>query len=288
MDHVVELLKKYSISYQPSGRDYLIKCLNPDHNDSNPSCRVDKITGVTHCFSCGFKTNLFKHFGLVQNFTSIKIHKLKEKLRDLVINFNGVDFPDEQIPYSKPFRGISTKTLLHFGAFYCHGSSEHADRIWFPIKDLRKRNLAYLGRHLLSNGNPRYLNYPGGVTMPIYPEVYPEKYTSAVLVEGMFDMLNLYEKGMHNVSCTFGTNTIFKEPELKLLSLKTQGITKIYLMFDGDDAGQEAMQKLEPVLQECGYLTEKIVLESGTDPGDLSQEYVDSIKEYIREKDSNS
>lgn len=288
MDHVLELLNKQGIRFQPSGRDYLIQCLNPEHDDSNPSCRVDKITGVTHCFSCGFKTNLFKHFGLVQNFTSIKIHKLKEKLRELTTNFNGVEFPDEKIPYSKPFRGISTKTLLNFGAFYCHGSSEHADRIWFPIKDLRNRNLAYLGRHVLSNGNPRYLNYPGGVTMPIYPEVYPEKHHSAVLVEGIFDMLNLYEKGMTNVSCTFGTNTLFKEPELKLLSLKTQGITKIYLMFDGDEAGQEAMNKLEPVLQEAGYLTEKIVLPEGSDPGDLTQEYIDSIKEYIREKDSNS
>jgi hypothetical protein len=42
------------------------------------------------------------------------------------------------------------------------------------------------------------------------------------------------------------------------------------------------------VLQECGYITEKIVLEDDSDPGELSQEYVDSIKEYISEKDSNS
>jgi hypothetical protein len=48
------------------------------------------------------------------------------------------------------------------------------------------------------------------------------------------------------------------------------------------------MNKLEPVLQECGYITEKIVLEDDSDPGELSQEYVDSIKEYISEKDSNS
>jgi hypothetical protein len=48
------------------------------------------------------------------------------------------------------------------------------------------------------------------------------------------------------------------------------------------------MDKLEPILQECGYLTEKIVLENDTDPGELSQEYVDSIREYINEKDSNS
>lgn len=287
-DHVQDLLKKQNISYMISGRDFLVRCLNPDHDDRNPSCRVDRITGVTHCFSCGFKTNLFRHFGIVQNFTSIKVAKLKEKLKDLKISFNGVDFPDEVIPVSKPFRGITTKTLQHFGAFTTRASSDWADRIWFPIKDLRNRNLVYVGRHTMSNGNPRYLNYPTGVTMPIFPEVFPDRYTSAVLVEGIFDMLNLWDKGLQNVCCTFGTNTLFKEPELKLLTLKTQGVAKIYLMFDGDQAGQDAMTKLEPVLQECGYLTEKIVLEDGTDPGELSQEYVDSIKEYISEKDSNS
>lgn len=287
-DHVLDLLNKQNISFTVSGRDYLIRCLNPDHDDGNPSFRVDRITGVSHCFSCGFKTNIFKHFGVVGNFTSIKVAKLKEKLKDLAINFNGVEFPEQFIPVTKPFRGISTKTLKEFGSFYVNSGSELSDRIWFPIRDIRGKNMVYVGRHMMSDGNPRYLNYPRGVTMPIYPEVFKESYTSAVLVEGIFDMLNLYDKGLQNVCCTFGTNTLFKEPELKLLSLKTQGVLKIYLMYDGDQAGQDAMNKLEPVLQECGYLTEKIVLEEDSDPGELSQEYVDSIKEYISEKDRNS
>jgi DNA primase len=59
-------------------------------------------------------------------------------------------------------------------------------------------------------------------------------------------------------------------------------------MFDGDEAGQQAMDKLIPVLEEAEYTVEKITLEDGTDPGELSQEYVDSIKEYINEKDSNN
>ncbi len=287
-DHVLDLLNKQNISFTVSGRDYLIRCLNPEHDDSNPSFRVDRVTGVSHCFSCGFKTNIFKHFGVVGNFTSIKVAKLKEKLKELNLNFNGVEFPEASVPMTKPFRGISVKTLKEFDSFYVNSGSELTDRIWFPIRDIRGKNMVYVGRHMMSDGNPRYLNYPRGVTMPIYPEVFPERYTSAVLVEGIFDMLNLYDKGLRNVCCTFGTNTLFKEPELKLLGLKAQGIVKLYLMYDGDKAGQDAMNKLEPVLQECGYITEKIVLEEDSDPGELSQEYVDSIKEYISEKDSNS
>lgn len=287
-DYVLDLIKKQGLTYKLSGKDYLIACLNPEHDDSNPSFRVDKITGISHCFSCGYKVNIFKHYGVVANFTSIKIAKLKDKLRNLHIDFNGVDFPEEMVPMLKPFRGITAKTLKEFGAFYTHGSEKLQDRIFFPIKDVRGKNIVYVGRHMMSQGNPRYLNYPTGVTMPIFPESFKGPAKSAVLVEGIFDMLNLYDKGLHNVCCTFGTNTLFKEAALKLLALRTQGISKIYLMYDGDEAGQQAMDKLIPVLEEAQYTVEKITLEDGTDPGELSQEYVDSIKEYINEKDSNN
>ena len=120
-DHVLDLLKKHDISFTTSAKDYVVKCLNPEHNDNNPSFRIDKITGVAHCFSCGYKTNIFKHFGIVANFTSIKVAKLKQKLKDLHVNFNGVDFPGEVIPITKPYRGISSRTLKHFGAFYTTG-----------------------------------------------------------------------------------------------------------------------------------------------------------------------
>ena len=287
-DYVLDLIKKQGLTYKLSGKDYLIACLNPEHDDNNPSFRVDKITGISHCFSCGYKVNIFKHYGVVANFTSIKIAKLKDKLRNLHIDFNGVDFPEEMVPMLKPFRGITAKTLKEFGAFYTHGSEKLQDRIFFPIKDVRGKNIVYVGRHMMSQGNPRYLNYPTGVTMPIFPESFKGPAKSAVLVEGIFDMLNLYDKGLHNVCCTFGTNTLFKEAALKLLALRTQGISKIYLMYDGDEAGQQAMDKLIPVLEEAQYTVEKITLEDGTDPGELSQEYVDSIKEYINEKDSNN
>lgn len=278
---VLDLINKQGLQYTESAKDYVIHCLNPEHNDSNPSFRVDKLTGMTHCFSCSYKVSIFKHFGVVGNFTSIKIAKLKQKLKDLHINLNGVEFPEEKIPMLRVFRGISIETLKEFGAFYATGKEALQDRLFFPIRDITGKVAVFVGRHILSSGNPRYLNYPSGVTMPIFPEVFKEKYTSAILVEGIFDMLNLYDKGVRNVCCTFGTNTLSKDIALKLLALKVQGISKIFVMFDGDEAGNLAADKLLPLLEEQGYLSEKITLESGVDPGDLSQEDVDSIKEYI-------
>lgn len=282
-NHVLDLINKQGLRYTESSKDYVIQCLNPEHKDANPSFRVDKLTGMTHCFSCGYKVNIFKHFGVVGNHTSIQVAKLKQKLKDLHINFMGVEFPHEQVPITKPFRGISAKTLREFGAFYTHGSEALQDRIFFPIRDVSNRVIVFVGRHMMSQGNPRYLNYPRGVTMPIFPEVFKQRYTSAVLVEGIFDMLNLYDKGLENVCCTFGTNTLHKDTAIKLLALKSQGVHKIYVCYDGDDAGKQAADKLLPLIEECGFSAEKITLEDGTDPGDLSQEYVDSIREYINE-----
>jgi hypothetical protein len=53
----------------------------------------------------------------------------------------------------------------------------------------------------------------------------------------------------------------------------------------GDEAGQQAVEKLEPLVQEAGFKTDKIVLGEDTDPGELTQEYVNSIKDWINEKD---
>jgi DNA primase len=288
-DVVLELLQKNNLSTVSSGKDWLIRCLNPEHDDSNPSFRIDKTTGTAHCFSCGFKTNIFKYFGLTSVPNNVKIAKLKKKLTDLNLDLNGVEFPERQIPYTKSYRGISTATLKHFESFYTTtGEDKYLDRIWFPIKDLRNKTKVYVGRHTSSSGNPRYLNYPTGTTLFVYPERFEEKYKSLILVEGIFDMLNLYDNGLQNTSCTFGTSTILNNTALKLLPFKTQGIEKIYLMFDGDEPGQKAMQELQPLIEECGFYCEQIKLPEDQDPGSLSKEYIHSIKEYINEKDLRS
>jgi len=282
MNHVLDLLNKHNIPYTEGAKDYVVKCLNPDHDDNSPSLRIDKVTGKMHCFSCGYKVNIFSHFGVVGNFVSIKVAGLKEKLKNLQTSFTGVEFPEEVIPFNRVFRGISVKTLKEFGAFYTNGKDTLNDRIFFPVKDMTGKNLLFVGRHILSQGNPRYLNYPSGVTMPIFPEVFKEKHTSAFLVEGIFDMLNLYDKGLKNVCCTFGTNTLQKNTAYKLLPLKVQGVTKLYIMFDGDTAGREAAEKLKPLLEAENFEVEIVEMEDGKDPGDLTQEDVDSILDYIK------
>lgn len=280
-DPVLELLQKHGLAYSVSGRDYLIQCLNPEHEDSNPSFRVDKVSGVAHCFACGFKTNLFKFYGVFTNPVPVKIAALKEKLAELKTAGDGLELPPGHTPWTKTFRGISPQTLKHFGAFYTNSVEKLQDRIVFPVQDIRKKTVVYVARHTLSQGNPRYVNYPSGVKMPLFPAHLPSGYSSMVLVEGIFDMLNLYDKGCENVVCAFGTNTLQNDTKSKLLPFKAQGITHIYLLFDGDDAGRKASQVLKPLLEAEGFVVEVVNLPDGVDPGELDAEDVRGIAEYI-------
>lgn len=266
----------------PSGKDLLVKCLNPEHNDSNPSLRIDRITGISHCFACGWKRNIFKHFGIISNNASIRVAKLKEKIQNIKLSSIEVDLPDGHTPFNRNFRGISAETLKHFGAFYTNEVEKLQDRIIFPIKEVSGKHVAFVGRHTMSNGNPRYLIHPSGRSLPIYPNVYTEHTRTAILVEGVFDMLNLYDKGVRNVSCVFGTTTLKNATKERLLPLKVQGVEKIFILFDGDDAGRSAAAEIKPLIEEEGFVVEIIDLPDDTDPGELDQENIDSIKEYTK------
>lgn len=281
-DPVSELLKDKGVAFTISGKDYVTKCFNPEHDDSNPSFRIDRTTGIAHCFSCGFKTNIFKFYGLLTNNVSIRIAKLKQKLKDLYESTNGIAELEGAVPFVGSYRNISAKTLKHFEAFTTDRVESMLDRIVFPITDVRSKTVCYVGRHMLSDSGQRYANYPSGATIPIFPVRLDRKYRSIVLVEGIFDMLNLYDSGIHNAVCTFGTSKLFNHVGEKLLPFKVTGIEKIYILYDGDAPGREAAKKIKPLIEEEGFIVEIIDLPEGEDPGSLDQENIDSIKEYVK------
>ena len=279
---VLDLLKDKGVAFSVSGKDYVTSCFNPDHNDSNPSFRIDRSTGIAHCFSCGFKTNIFKYYGLLTNNVSVRIAKLKEKLNALKESSNGLDPLEGAKPINKSFRNVSVQTLRHFKAFETDQVEKMIDRIVFPITDVRGKTVCYVGRHSMSNGNPRYVNYPSGVTIPLFPTKFEEKYRTIILVEGIFDMLNCYDKGLKNTVCTFGTSKLLNDVKEKMLSYKVMGIEKVFILYDGDDAGREAARKIKPLIEEAGFLTEIIDLPEGQDPGVITQEDVNSLIEYTK------
>ena len=228
---VEELLQRRDIYFIPKGGDYLVSCLNPEHADRNPSMRIDQLTGIFQCFSCEYKGNLFTHFGEKANQLQLRRELLKRKITEKRSESIGLSFPKNVMPYTGNWRDIKPETYKRFEAFI-HHDPDYVGRIVFPVRDISGRITAFNGRHT-TGGTPKYMISPAGAKMPLFPVVKPIQ-GAVILVEGIFDMINLHDKGLTNAVCTFGTKNI-NEDKLRMLSI--QGVDSIDIFFDGDDAG---------------------------------------------------
>ena len=271
---VEELLQKENIPFIQKGNDYIVSCLNPDHPDRNPSMRVDRISGVFHCFSCGYKGNLFTLHG---EETSI-LQQLRDKVKRSIVKKTaetvGLSMPSSAIPYRGDWRNISKETYAHFRAFNSH-EKDFVGRVVFPIYDLAGNIRAFIGRHTGTDPK-KYLITPSKVKLPIYPCPEPVQ-GSIILVEGIFDAINLWDKGIYNAACIFGTNNV-NEDKLELIRMR--GAQKVYVFMDGDEAGQKAADKIKRMCENI-YLPSTNILMRDTDPGALSAKQVQKLKEQL-------
>lgn len=272
---VEELLTKQGLNYIPSGKDVKIHCLNPEHDDNDPSLRIDRITGAYHCFSCGFKGNIFKYFEVKGNALLIAKEKLKRKISRKMVENVGYDMPEGIVPFIKEWRGINADTYRKFGAFK-HSDPDFVGRVVFPIRNISGKIVAFIGRHETSNFDPRYKIVPGSTPLPFFPIVKPIQ-GRVILVEGIFDMLNLHDKGLTNAVATFGTKTVTKE---KLVLLKVQGVSGIDLFFDNDTAGHDAAVEVRELAEKLDLVVNTISAKVA-DPGELTASQVIKLGETL-------
>ena len=277
---VEELLVEEKIKFKQSPADFVVHCLNPEHDDTNPSMRIDKITGVFNCFSCGFKGNIFKHFDKPSNYLDIKREKVKQTIDRKRSESVGLLMPRDIVPYVGNERNIKPETYKKFEAFLS-ANSPFTNRIVFPVRDISGKIVAFNGRILGKNmtGQPKYIFHPPRVKLPIFPaNVLPIK-GRVLLVEGIYDVINLHDKGLTNALCCFGISNITTD---KLQLLKMRGVEQIDIFFDPDDAGQGAVEKVIELCDktELKYYNVRIPPDLG-DAGDLSETSVQKLRESL-------
>ena len=273
---VETLLQDKAIPYIPKGKDFVVRCLNPDHEDRNPSMRIDQTTGVFQCFSCEFKGNIFTFFGERADQSQLRRSYLKKKIEQKRSESVGLSFPKNFVPYLGNWRDIKPATYKKFEAFQ-HQDNDFAGRINFPIRDISGKIIVFQGRHQTPLKNiTKYKFTPQGAKIPFFPIVKGIKNT-VILVEGMFDMLNLHDKGLTNAVAMFGVKNYNKA---KLSMLKIQGIKYVDIFMDGDEAGQKVVENLKSECEKVGLSARNVHLQ-GTDPGALNQLQVDKLKEKL-------
>tara|TARA_B100001146_G_C16195057_1_gene441195 strand:- start:2897 stop:3748 length:852 start_codon:yes stop_codon:yes gene_type:complete len=270
---IERILEKRGLDYKKTGSYIQLSCLNPEHEDKNPSMFINEFTGWANCKSCGYSANIYTLFNEKANWLQIKKEKFREKLRKTAFESNNLDIPEGAVFFETGFRGISSETIRKFQAFQ---TSEFPGYLFFPLRNASGKIVNFIGRDTTGVRKPKYLfMHETPVVMSPYSNSY---HGSIILVEGWFDVLNLYDKGITNVRSIFGTVTFHKEHVEKL---KFEGVDEVFIMLDSDEAGMSGAREIKEML-EAEYITAKIVkLPTGTDPGDMSKESVLKLKEQL-------
>jgi len=138
--------------------------------------------------------------------------------------------------------------------------------------------VAFNGRHMTMTETPKYLIYPPQAVLPLFPSSVKPIKGKVILVEGIFDMINLHDKGLTNAVCCFGTNNIDED---KLAILKMQNIDGVDIVFDGDEAGQSASENVKILADKVGLLARNVNLGANIDPGSLAEIKVHNLRERL-------
>ena len=159
------------------------------------------------------------------------------------------------------------------GGFY----DKFRGRIIFPIFSPNGRVIAFGGRILEKNENvAKYLNSPESVIYHKRKTLYGlfhskdeiRSQNKALLVEGYMDLISLYQAGIKNVVASSGT--ALTEEQVQLLSRYTKNII---VMFDADNAGQNAAMKSIETLLKQDFEVKILSLPEGEDPDSYVQEH---------------
>lgn len=152
-------------------------------------------------------------------------------------------------------------------------------RVMFPIRDAQGRVIAFGGR-VLDARLPKYINSPES---PLYSKARTlyglfearQAISSnaaagkdrAILVEGYFDVIALWQAGFKEAVA--GCGTALTVEQLRALSRYTKNVIAC---FDGDAAGRKASMRALEIFLQAGLLGRGIFIPSGFDPDTFVRE----------------
>lgn len=282
--NIFTVLDDKGISYQKTNNpsEILLKCISGNHVDNNPSMMYNVERDIFNCWSCGFRGAKKKFLQSIGINTDIpfdskqpfKIQKLRDRLNEIMFE-NNIELPEDYRPVNGTFRNISSDTLKEFQAFFTNKLSLE-DYICFPVYQFGKIRFIEGRNRFSKSEKSKYYRRPAKARSAdiLFPLDKIKDKSSLILVEGLFDMLNMWDKGYTNVVCVFGTSN-FGQPKLDVLD--KIGTTFVEILFDGDDAGRNGAKRISEILDKKFIQSKIIQLPSGKDPGDLTQDELNMI-----------
>ena len=272
----------------------------PFHPDTRPSWGVSTVTGLWNCFGCGSKGDFIS---LISRLKDISYESAEELLTsDLMLKFkfngtakksiqsktkiyfpNDFTFVTEKTAPEYLLNRISFETIKHFKLGLTK-EFKYDNYVIIPIVDERVA-VGFVARALKKEAENRYL-FPYGFDKKAhlfnYDYVKYHQYKSIILVEGVFDVMGCYDKGLKNVICIFGANELSDEHLLKLKNLTN--LKNVIICMDSDDKGVKVANKIAKQLRGV-YNLSRIDLPPNRDIDELTKpeliEVIKNRKHYI-------
>ncbi|MDC6406445.1 MULTISPECIES: DNA primase [Maribacter] len=161
-------------------------------------------------------------------------------------------------------------------------------RVMFPIHSLSGRVLGFGGRILTNDKKAaKYLNSPESdiyhkskVLYGIYHAKQAiAKEDNCFLVEGYTDVIQFYQRGIHNVVSSSGT--ALTPEQIRLINRLTKNVT---VLFDGDAAGLRASLRGVDLILEQGMNVRICTFPEGEDPDSFAKNNeLDEVEQFLKD-----
>ena len=150
------------------------------------------------------------------------------------------------------------------------------DRLMFPIIDVRGNVIGFGGRIMNSSDKSaaKYLNSPETLIFNKRKNLFAlnlakkSKLGYLILVEGYMDAIALHQYGFDCAVASLGT--ALTEDGANLLSRYTE---QVVLIYDGDEAGQNATQRAIPILERAGLQVKVLKMRDAKDPDEYLKKF---------------
>jgi DNA primase len=297
-------LVRKKVKLQKAGKEF--KGLSPFNQEKTPSFFVNDIKQFYHCFSSGKSGDCFSW---LQETEGLTFTEAVERLADEVGVSLPTRGPEEEAEYREcqkfyaelqrenqdyqfeldhtpsgaaffmlDSRGIARNTVAEFGLGYAR-EGRFRDRVTFPIHDPQGRVIAFSGRAIGKDQQPKYLNSPESPIFSKGKTLYnfhrareaARDAGTIIVVEGQMDVISMWQAGYRNVVAPLGTALTVEQ-----LELLWSAVNEPIICFDGDKAGERATNRVIDLA--LGNLRGErgmrfAYLPDGHDPDSLAREY---------------
>ena len=280
-----EFLEKIGIEVSNvNGDEILFKC--PFHDDNTPSASLNTTDLVYNCFVCGGGTLKFLAKKLGHSDISEDLKKIPPSVITLerkLFNLMDKKYQEEDIFESNFIKldninscpsylldRVKYETINEFDLHVClSNSSVYNQRIIFPIYSNNKRG--FIARDFTDIKPQKYL-FPKNMQKQDY--LFGKMQGDiAIVVEGVFDVMKLWEYGYYSCVSTMGVTIGDKQVEI----LIENGIKDIIIMHDGDEAGMKFVERIGEFKDI--FNIEAMTSISGKDPCEMNKSEVDQSYE---------